>query len=140
MFVEISEVHISVNFYFCLCDELIEIWRGDLMFESPHSNNFHRMHPFQWLILLVSWYHSFRILGLQLVQLVWQGMLINNQHMCDNCLDIGKLCIELGILIIIFIQCIICLLIRLFAFINKTMYDEELVIDIFPYCFAHLAS
>ena len=43
MFVEVIEVHSNVAFELCLDKVFIELWSADIMFESPHATNFHRI-------------------------------------------------------------------------------------------------
>ena len=44
--VEIIEAHISVSFELYHHEKYIDLLWADLMFESPHSNNFHRIPTF----------------------------------------------------------------------------------------------
>ena len=52
--VEVIEVQINVAFKLCLDEDLIEFLRADIMFESPHLNNFCRISTFQLRSLLVN--------------------------------------------------------------------------------------
>ena len=45
---EVLEIQRSISFELCLDEELIELWRSDLMFEGPHATNFDILSPFQW--------------------------------------------------------------------------------------------
>ena len=118
--VEVLDIQNSFAFELCLYEESIEFWWSDIMFESQHATNFHRITTFRWWRLLVIQYHSVRIMGLQWFHIVWWIILITNHNIFENRIDLGKLRIHLGKLRISFLH-------FLTVGINWSLYDEELV-------------
>ena len=57
-------------------------------------------------------------------------MLVQNQQMCDNCVDLDKFSIDLGKVRLVFLLCIVCLFRNFLTFINQSLYDEDMVIQI----------
>ena len=83
---EVLEVKISFAFQFCIDEDFIYFWWSDLMFESPHDNNFHIIPTFQWWNPLVRRYHISGILSFLLIPVFWREFrkfyLIH--HWCDH--------------------------------------------------------
>ena len=77
-------------------EEFIEFWLDDLIFESTHAANFHRIFTFRWWRFLVSWDHSVSILGLSWVQISWRRMLFLVHNMCEHCIDLGFIKLHIG--------------------------------------------
>ena len=50
---EVLEIQSSISFEFCLDEELIKLWRSDVMFEGPHATNFSRVSPSNGGVLLL---------------------------------------------------------------------------------------
>ena len=69
--VEFPEIQSSISFELCIDEELIELWRSDLMFQGPHATNFGRVSPFQWWSPFISQYHSGRSRGVDVF--LWVG-------------------------------------------------------------------
>ena len=68
---EVLDIQISVSFYLCLDEELIECLWADLMFEGPHATNFGRASTFQWWRPPVSWYQGGRVRRSRCILMGW---------------------------------------------------------------------
>ena len=122
--VETLKFHISVSFELCIDDEFIKSWLADIMFQSPHANNFCRLYTFQWWIYPVIWYHSGRVRRLWWILLGWRGFQSVNliYDWCENFLEL--FCELHYLFIIVFLVGSHLLLVGL----NCSLHDDELFI------------
>ena len=102
----------------------IILW-ADIMFESPHSTICCRVSTFKWLIFLVIWYHSVRILSFWWLHVVLWYIFHLSHKIYHNCLELVNTRLSWFIIFLVVINCI--------------LYHEKLNHKIcFPYFSVHL--